>query len=104
VKAEITIEYEDANMAKAIADAVYPDNYRTPTGLSAETRAEKTKVITKIECNESFPTFVATIDDLLSSVATAEKTLQETLKLCRRKGHVSNGQQCMRKNHCSQSF
>lgn len=85
MEAEITIEYDDANMAEAIADAVHPDNYITPNGLSAETRVEKTRVVTKIECHGSFPTFVATVDDLLSSVATAEKTLLETLKLCRRK-------------------
>jgi hypothetical protein len=88
VEAEITIEYDDANMAKAIADAVFPDNYETPTGLSAETRAEKTKVVTKIQCCESFATFVATVDDLLFSVATAEKTLRETLKPRRRKERV----------------
>jgi hypothetical protein len=105
VEAEITIEYDDANTAEAIADAVFPDNYGTPTGLSAETRAEKTKVVTKIECSESFPTFVATVDDLLFSVATAEKTLRETLKLCRRKRRaVQRLAECTRKNHCNQSF
>ena len=84
MEAEITIEYDDVNLAEAIADAVFPDNYETPTGLSAKTRAEKTKVVTKIQCCESFATFVATVDDLLFSVATAEKTLLETLDLSKK--------------------
>jgi len=84
VEAEITIKYHNAKVAKAIADAVSPDNYGTPTGLSVKTRTKKTKVVTKIRC-QSFPPFIATIDDLLFSVATAEKTLRETLKLPRRK-------------------
>jgi len=88
VEIEITIEYGDPNVAEAIANAVFPDNYGAPTGLSAETRAEKTKLVAKIKCREHFPTFVATVDDLLFSVATAEKTLGETLMLRRRK-HVS---------------
>ena len=85
MEAEIAIEYDDVNMAEAIADAVSPDNYGTPTGLSVKTRTEKAKVVTKIKCHQEFPTFIATIDDLLFSVATAEKTLRETLKLRRRK-------------------
>ena len=85
MEAEITIEYDDVNMAEAVADAVSPDNCGTPAGLSVDTRAEKTKVVTKIKSRESFPTFVATIDDLLFSVATAEKILLNTIKICRGK-------------------
>ena len=85
MEAEISIEYADANIAEAIADAVSPDNYGTPKGLSVKTRIEKAKVVTRIRCYQGFPTFIATIDDLLFSVATAEKTLRETLKLRRRK-------------------
>jgi tRNA threonylcarbamoyladenosine modification (KEOPS) complex Pcc1 subunit len=80
VEAEIAIDYKNANIAEAIADAVSPDNQGTPRGLSIRTRSEKGKVVTRIKC-QSIATFVATIDDLLFSVATAEKTLRETLKL-----------------------
>lgn len=79
MEAEIVIECDGAKIAEAIADAVSPDNYGAPTGLFIKTRSEKGKVVTKIKC-QSFQTFVATIDDLLFSVATAEKTLHETLK------------------------
>ena len=79
MEAEIVLEYDDANTAEAIADAVSPDNYEAPPGLNIKTKKEKGKVVTQIKCR-SFRTFVATIDDLLFSVATAERTLRETLK------------------------
>jgi len=79
MEAEIVIEYDDANIAEAVADAVSPDNYGAPTGLYVKTGSEGGKVVTQIKCT-SFQTFVATIDDLLFSVATAEKTLLETLR------------------------
>jgi hypothetical protein len=106
VEAEIAIEYDDATMAEAIADAVFPDNYGTPTGLSVETRVERARVVTKIKCRKSFPTFIATIDDLLFSIATAEKTLLETLNLYPRgqaRGPAVHTE-CVHKSHCSQSF
>jgi hypothetical protein len=79
MEAEIVIHYNHANAAEAIADAVSPDNYGTPAGLFIKTESEKKKVVTHIKC-QSFQTFIATIDDLLFSVATAEKTLRDALK------------------------
>jgi hypothetical protein len=81
VEAEIVIEYDNARIADAIADAVSPDNSGTPAGLSVKTRSERKKVVTRISCRQGFSTFVATIDDLLFSVATAENTLRATTKL-----------------------
>jgi hypothetical protein len=78
MEAEIVIQYDDAKIAEAIADAVSPDNHGAPDGLFIETGSEKGRVVTHIKC-QSFQTFVATIDDLLFSIATAEKTLFETL-------------------------
>ena len=80
MEAEITVEYDDSRIAAAIADAVSPDNSMAPASLSVKTRTERKKVVTRIVC-QAFPTFVATIDDLLSSITTAEKALQETTKL-----------------------
>ena len=80
MEAEITIEYDDTRIAEAIADAVSPDNSGTPNDLSVKTRSEKKKVVTRIICQKALPTFIATIDDLLFSVGTAEKTLQEMMK------------------------
>ena len=71
----ITLEYNDPKIAAAVAGAVSPDNYKTPVGLSVKTEQEDTRVVTEIVLKGKIATFVATIDDLLESVSTAEKTL-----------------------------
>jgi hypothetical protein len=44
--------------------------------LKVETSSENTKVVTHIFCDGKLATFTATVDDLLFSVTTAEKTVQ----------------------------
>ena len=81
MEAEIVLEYEDPRTAKAVAKAVSPDNFKTPVGLSIRTSLDEKRVVTKIVCDEKLPTFIATIDDLLSCVSTAEKALWTAKKL-----------------------
>jgi hypothetical protein len=75
LQATVTLEYTDQKTAEAIAEAVSPDNFKTPPGLQVSTTREANKVITEIVCDGKLATFIATIDDLLFSVSTAEKTL-----------------------------
>jgi tRNA threonylcarbamoyladenosine modification (KEOPS) complex Pcc1 subunit len=75
LQATITLEYKDEITAKAIAQAVSPDNFKTPIGLHVKTERDANKVITQIDCEGKLATFTATIDDLLFSVSTAEKVL-----------------------------
>lgn len=81
MEAEIIVEYDDEKTSRAVAEAVSPDNFKTPGNLSVKTTVEGKKVITQIEHHGKLPTFIATIDDLLFSVCTAENTLQTTKKL-----------------------
>jgi len=81
MEAKIALEYDYAKDAEAIAKAVTPDNFKVPSDLSIETTSEENKVVTHIKCKNKMATFIATIDDLLSCVSTAEKTLQTTKKL-----------------------
>ena len=76
MQAKIQLEYKDEKTAEAIAQAVSPDNFKTPVGLEVKTVRENNKVITTIECDGKLATFTATIDDLLSSASTAEKTVK----------------------------
>jgi hypothetical protein len=69
------LEYGDEKTAEAIASAVSPDNFKTPTGLFIKTTREKNRVLTIIQAEGKLATFIATIDDLLCSASTAEKTL-----------------------------
>lgn len=81
MEAEIILDYEETKIAETVAKAVSPDNFKTPRGLSIKTTWRKEKVLTKIKCKRKLSTFIATIDDLLFCISTAEKTLRIVKKL-----------------------
>lgn len=76
MEAEVTLEYDDVKVAKAVAKAVSPDNVKTPAGLRTKTEWKAKRVVTRIDYDGKLPTFIATIDDLLFCVSAAEKALQ----------------------------
>lgn len=61
--------------------AISPDNFKTPIGLQVKTIREDAKVVTQIQCEGKLLTLTATIDDLLFSASTAEKTLGTVKKI-----------------------
>lgn len=75
LEAKITLEYSSQKAGKAVADAVSPDNYQAPEDLTIKTDCIGSSVVTEILLKGKLSTFIATIDDLLSSASTAEKTL-----------------------------
>ena len=81
MEATITLEYGDAKTAGAIANAVSPDNFKTPEGLAIKTVRKDRQVLTEIRNEGKLSTFIATIDDLLFCVSTAEKTLRAVTKV-----------------------
>jgi hypothetical protein len=81
LEATITLEYANEKTAEAVAKAISPDNFRTPISLSVKTFREETQVVTEIQCEGKLATFIATIDDLLLSASTAEKTLLAIRKI-----------------------
>ena len=81
MEATITIEYGDPRTADAIAKAVSPDNFKIPKELSIKTITKGSNVLTQVKAEGRLATFIATIDDLLFCVATAEKTLHTVTKL-----------------------
>jgi hypothetical protein len=81
LEAEITIFYDDVKSAKAVAEAVSPDNFKAPSGLYIQTEKKSNSVRTHIKCERGLQTFIATIDDLLFSISTAEKTLKTARKI-----------------------
>jgi hypothetical protein len=80
LQAKIQLSYPNEKTAEAIAKAVSPDNFKTPEGLKIGSTREKDRVITEVECNGKLATFTATIDDLLFSASTAEKTVNAVKK------------------------
>ena len=80
MEATIKLEYSNPKTADAIADAVSPDNFKTPTGLTIKTEIKNSQVVTEMKAEGKLSTFIATIDDLLFCVSTAEKTLRTVTK------------------------
>jgi len=76
LKAEVTVEMESKRLSDAVAESISPDNQKVPEGLTVKTLAQGRRVISRVACNKSFETFLATLDDLLSCMQTAEKTLR----------------------------
>ena len=76
LEATITLEYDDEKVAEAVADAVSPDNFKTPVGLTVKTIRRKNAIVTEVVAEGKMATFIATLDDLLSSVTVAEKTVR----------------------------
>jgi hypothetical protein len=91
LQAILTLEYADRKTAQAVASAVSPDNFKTPFGLHVKTELEDCMVVTRIDCEGKLATFTATIDDLLFSVSTAEKTLNTLEMNIRKKSSINNG-------------
>ena len=81
LEAEIVISYDSVESAKAVTEAISPDNFKVPTGLSIRTEREGNNVVTRIKCRRRLQTFIATIDDLLFAISLAEKTLKTARKL-----------------------
>jgi len=74
LEAEILLSYKTIREAKAIAKAVAPDNVKVPKGLVIKTERQGRRVLTKVKCGKLL-TFIATIDDLISSVSVAERSV-----------------------------
>ncbi len=80
MEATIILEYGNAQTAKAVADAVSPDNLKTPADLTVKTVRKQNVVLTEIRAEGKMATFIATVDDLLCSISTAERTLRTIRK------------------------
>jgi hypothetical protein len=84
LEATITLEYSNSRIAEAVSTAISPDNFKTPKGLLVETVQSQKQVITKVRSDRKLATLIATLDDLLFSAATAEKTIG-TIKKARKR-------------------
>ena len=62
--------------AKVIVGAISPDNFPVPPGLFIKSSSRKTEAETRVFCAKGAGTLLATLDDLLSSIQLAEKTIR----------------------------
>ena len=81
MEADIRISYENEREAEAVAQAVSPDNVKVPRGLFIKTTRKGSEILTRIKCELRLQTLIATIDDLLCCVSTAEKAFSVVKRL-----------------------
>ncbi len=76
MEARLSLKYQDERQARAVLEAISPDNIKLPKDLSIEAFVENNRVITVIRYSgDNFLTLQSTIDDLLSCVSVAEKSI-----------------------------
>jgi len=74
-EAELTLRYPDAETARAVAEAVSPDNYQAPEGMEVSVTRKKSEIDVRVRCPKGVGSLISTLDDLLSCLAAAEKAL-----------------------------
>jgi phosphoserine phosphatase len=74
-RAHLSFSYEKEETAKIIVGAISPDNFKVPTGLIIKSSRQRTTVHIRIACAKGSGTLLATLNDLLSSIQLAEKTV-----------------------------
>ncbi|MFQ6129545.1 MAG: KEOPS complex subunit Pcc1 [Candidatus Hadarchaeaceae archaeon] len=75
MRANVVCAYKKREAAKAIAAAIQPDNLQAPKGVCVKTRVDIARVTTLVELDGRIETLLATLDDLLACVSTAEDVL-----------------------------
>jgi hypothetical protein len=73
----IQLIYRDKKTARAIQKAIIPDNIGAPDGIHIITVVEENVLGIEVISDRSIGSLVSTLDDLLSCIQAAEKTLQE---------------------------
>ena len=73
----IKIKYSDENTARAIQKAITPDNIGAPDGMHIMTLVEGATLEIEVFSDRSIGSLVSTLDDMLSCIQAAEKTLEE---------------------------
>ncbi|MCS7129569.1 MAG: KEOPS complex subunit Pcc1 [Candidatus Caldarchaeum sp.] len=65
--------FEDEAKASVVYGSIKPDDKPLPPGLMVETRLDGATVVVEVECSRGFASFLATLDDILSSASLSEK-------------------------------
>ncbi|MBS7637586.1 hypothetical protein KEJ49_01670 [Candidatus Bathyarchaeota archaeon] len=84
-EAQITLRYRSEREARAVLDAVSPDNIQAPEGINLTSEASGGELRISITCHRGIKSLTATVDDLLSCIQAAERALEEIQKAKRSK-------------------
>jgi hypothetical protein len=75
-ESDLTLRYTDEETARAVTEAVSPDNFQAPEGMEVSVMRRKTEIDIHILCPKGVGSLISTLDDLLSCLAAAEKALK----------------------------
>jgi hypothetical protein len=75
-EAELTLRYPDEETARAVAEAVSPDNFQAPEDLKIYVEQKNAEISIRVRCPKGVGSLISTLDDLLSCLAAAEKALK----------------------------
>lgn len=75
VVATIKIRYQDEEMARAVWEAVSPDNFQAPQGVTIEAETVEGDLHVSIACLRGLGSLIATADDLLSCIQAAGRAI-----------------------------
>lgn len=78
--AELRLVYSDEAFAKAIYEAVRPDNELLPGGLQIRGALKGSSIELEIACWKNVESLRATLDDLLACIQAAERALKAVKK------------------------
>lgn len=77
--AEILIRrfYPSSAVAESIKNSLQPDNIDIPSGTIIELLLDKTTLLIKVSSMGDLPSFLRTVDDILTCLQAAETTINE---------------------------
>jgi len=76
LKAILRLRLQDGRLARALYEAVKPDNELLPEGLEVRGSVKGSLVGFEVSCSKGLGSLWATLDDLLACLQTAEKALR----------------------------
>ncbi|KYH39365.1 MAG: hypothetical protein AYL28_000360 [Candidatus Bathyarchaeota archaeon B23] len=74
-EARIRLTYEDEATARAVHEAISPDNYQAPEGIDVEAEREGAMLRIRVKTRR-LRSLLPTLDDLLACVQAAERALE----------------------------
>ena len=77
-EAFLRLRYDSEEVARAVYEAVEPDNRPLPEGLVIRGRVEGNTVVFEVSCEKGLGSLWSTLDDLLACIQTAERALRAT--------------------------
>jgi hypothetical protein len=75
MKIKITASHRNSEICRCIAKSLEPDNLLAPPTVKVNTKTTNNVLSVSVTCNK-LETFMATVDDLLTCMDAAKKTLE----------------------------